>query len=113
MIPVVVLVIKHWTALLLGCKHCVHDVMLSYRSREDTVRCIVSNLTDDGSNELLEELVKGQPLVDEGANHDEEEEDWEKWVPDPIDAEPGNYTVKPRFKTLPKIKTTPLLRPSF
>lgn len=53
------------------------------------MRCIVSNLTDDGSNELLEELVKGQPLIDEGANHEEEEKDWEKWMPDPVDADPG------------------------
>lgn len=54
------------------------------------MRCIVSNLTDDGSNELLEELVKGQPLLDEAAHNDEEDVDWEKWMPDPVDADPGN-----------------------
>ncbi|XP_053380784.1 anaphase-promoting complex subunit 2-like isoform X2 [Mercenaria mercenaria] len=66
------------------------------RSREDTVRCIVSNLTDDGSNELLEELVKGQPLLDESAHNDEEDVDWEKWMPDPVDADPATASKSRR-----------------
>ena len=53
------------------------------------MRCIVSNLTDDGSYELLDELVKGQPLLlDEGCHSDDEDEDWQKWMPDPVDADP-------------------------
>jgi anaphase-promoting complex subunit 2 len=62
------------------------------RSRDDTVRCIVSNLTDDGSNELLDELIKGQPLLlDESGHSDNEDEDWEKWMPDPVDADPCKF----------------------
>ncbi|XP_033732322.1 anaphase-promoting complex subunit 2-like [Pecten maximus] len=67
------------------------------RSRDDTVRCIVSNLTDDGSNELLDELIKGQPLLlDEGCHSDDEDEDWEKWIPDPVDADPSTTSKSRR-----------------
>lgn len=58
------------------------------RSRDDTVRQIVCNLTDDGSNELLDELQKGQPLLDDGCSSDDELDDWENWMPDPVDADP-------------------------
>ena len=53
------------------------------------MRSIVSSLTDDSSSELLEELMKSQPLLDEAAQSDNEDEDWEKWMPDPVDADPG------------------------
>ncbi|KAK3606129.1 hypothetical protein CHS0354_010758, partial [Potamilus streckersoni] len=67
------------------------------RCREDTVRCIVSSLTDDGSSELLDELIKGQPLVlDEGGHSDDENEDWEKWMPDPVDADPATASKSRR-----------------
>ncbi|KAH3796752.1 hypothetical protein DPMN_150323, partial [Dreissena polymorpha] len=66
------------------------------RSREDTVRCIVTNLTDDGSNELLEELVKGQPPSETGTGQEEEGDDWRKWVPDPVDADPATASKSRR-----------------
>ncbi|XP_061183897.1 anaphase-promoting complex subunit 2-like [Saccostrea echinata] len=66
------------------------------RSRDDTVRQIVSNLTDDGSNELLEELQKGQPLLDDGCSSDDELEDWENWMPDPVDADPRSTSKSRR-----------------
>ena len=49
----------------------------------------MSSLTDDSSSELLEELMKAQPLLDEATQSDNEDEDWEKWMPDPVDADPG------------------------
>ncbi|KAF5286723.1 hypothetical protein FQR65_LT12456 [Abscondita terminalis] len=56
------------------------------RSREDTVRCVVSSLTEEGPNDLAEELVKGDAVhVDENAGSDEESENWENWMPDPVD----------------------------
>ena len=68
----------------------VKHICLDLRSREDTVRCIVSSLTDDGSSELSDELFKGQPLVlDESYHSDDDAEDWENWMPDPVDADPG------------------------
>ena len=33
--------------------------------------------------------MKSQPLLDEAAQSDNEDEDWEKWMPDPVDADPG------------------------
>ena len=63
------------------------------RNRDDTVRCIVSSLTEDGNNELSDELVKGQPLMlDESYHSDDDQEDWETWQPDPVDADPCNVT---------------------
>ncbi|XP_071154099.1 anaphase-promoting complex subunit 2-like isoform X1 [Mytilus edulis] len=74
-----------------------HPVRKYLRSRDDTVRCIVSNLTDDGSNELLDELIKGQPLLlDETGHSDNEDEDWEKWMPDPVDADPSTTSKSRR-----------------
>ena len=56
------------------------------------MRCIVSSLTDEGSNELLDELVKAQPLLlDEGVTSDDESDDWQTWMPDPVDADPCTY----------------------
>ena len=34
--------------------------------------------------------MKSQPLLDEATQSDNEDEDWEKWMPDPVDADPGN-----------------------
>ncbi|XP_067662241.1 anaphase-promoting complex subunit 2-like [Haliotis asinina] len=67
------------------------------RSRDDTVRCIVSSLTDEGSNELLDELVKSQPLLlDEGVQSDDESDDWQNWMPDPVDADPSTTSKSRR-----------------
>ena len=55
------------------------------------MRCIVSSLTDDGSNELSDELIKAQPLkMDDSCHSDDDTEDWQSWMPDPVDADPGN-----------------------
>ncbi|XP_013419521.1 anaphase-promoting complex subunit 2-like [Lingula anatina] len=67
------------------------------RSRDDTVRCIVASLTEEGSNELSEELFKGNTLVlDETCQSDEEDEDWENWMPDPVDADPAKTSKSRR-----------------
>ncbi|XP_044732752.1 anaphase-promoting complex subunit 2 isoform X2 [Chrysoperla carnea] len=59
------------------------------RSRDDTVRCVVTNLTEEGSSELADELVKGEALqLDDAYLSDEDSNDWETWMPDPIDADP-------------------------
>lgn len=62
------------------------------RSREDTVRSVVNSLLDDSPSELADELVKGECLQLDDGSADDETEDWEKWMPDPVDADPG----KPR-----------------
>lgn len=57
------------------------------------MRWIVFSLTDDSSNELADELIKGEPLLlDETQDCSEENEDWESWQPDPIDADQSKST---------------------
>ena len=64
--------------------------IICFRSRDDTVRCIVSSLTDNESNELMDELLKGAPQpIDDRVESDDETESWETWQPDPVDANPG------------------------
>lgn len=61
------------------------------RSREDTVRSVVNSLLDDSPSELADELVKGECLQLDDGSADDETEDWEKWMPDPVDADPGKF----------------------
>ncbi|KAK3727174.1 hypothetical protein QZH41_015192, partial [Actinostola sp. cb2023] len=56
------------------------------RTREDTVRCIVTSLTDDSSTELAEELMHGEPHPIDEPGASESEEEAEDWMPDPVDA---------------------------
>ncbi|RZF40821.1 hypothetical protein LSTR_LSTR003331 [Laodelphax striatellus] len=59
------------------------------RSRNDTVRCVVTNLTEEGPGDLAEELVRGETdQVDEHTSADAEMENWETWKPDPVDSDP-------------------------
>lgn len=53
------------------------------RSRQDTVRCVASALTEDGPTDLSEELAKSEAYAENIANI---QENWESWMPDPIDA---------------------------
>ncbi|XP_072930012.1 anaphase-promoting complex subunit 2 [Epargyreus clarus] len=56
------------------------------RNREDTVRSVVSSLTEEGAgSELAEELAKFAAETDEDI---EKEEAWDEWNPDPVDADP-------------------------
>ncbi|GBG30278.1 Anaphase-promoting complex subunit 2 [Hondaea fermentalgiana] len=78
----------------------ISEPIKSYlRKREDTVRCIVTSLTDDSNSELFEELGREteiRPIAhdyDESDNEDPDEEnargaDPEAWTPDPIEADP-------------------------
>lgn len=59
------------------------------RGRDDTVRCIVSSLTEDSNNELAEELNKGRLLSDNDSGDESSIlHNWEFWEPDPVEAEP-------------------------
>ncbi|XP_043268898.1 anaphase-promoting complex subunit 2 [Venturia canescens] len=64
------------------------------RSREDTVRCVVNGLLDDSPSDLADELIKGESLQLDDGSVDEENEDWEKWMPDPVDADPAKSTQR-------------------
>lgn len=49
-------------------------------------RCVVTSLTEEGQNDLADELVSGEVVQAE-----EEEDDWMKWVPPPKNPTPSNY----------------------
>ncbi|KAH9512448.1 Anaphase-promoting complex subunit 2 [Bulinus truncatus] len=66
------------------------------RSREDTVRCIVASLTDEGNNELISELVNTKPVGDENQQEDGNMVGWESWMPDPVDADPSTVSKNRR-----------------
>ncbi|XP_063910083.1 anaphase-promoting complex subunit 2 [Zophobas morio] len=67
------------------------------RSREDTIRCVVSSLTEEGPNDLAEELVRGEAVqVDENTPVDDGVEDWETWTPDPVDGVTSKTSGLPR-----------------
>lgn len=53
-------------------------------------RCVVSSLTEEGPSDLADELIKGEALqTDENTPSDDEEINWENWLPDPVDADPS------------------------
>lgn len=58
------------------------------RSRTDTVRCVISGLLDDYPSDLADELVKGELLQLDDGSIDEDNENWDNWMPDPVDADP-------------------------
>ncbi|XP_028171394.1 anaphase-promoting complex subunit 2 [Ostrinia nubilalis] len=56
------------------------------RNREDTVRSVVSSLTEDGAgSELAEELAK---FAAEADGENDKDDAWDEWNPDPVDADP-------------------------
>ena len=66
------------------------DPLKTYlKGKDDTVRCIITALTDENSD-LIPELVKNAPKNgDETASQSDDEyvvRNWQSWKPDPIDA---------------------------
>ena len=62
------------------------------RTREDTVRQIVAGLTGDsnGTGDLAVELSKTDPAsLETGQDSEDDSGEPEDWVPDPVDADPG------------------------
>lgn len=54
-------------------------------------RCVVGSLTEEGPTDLAEELGRNEAVqTDENLPSDEDAENWETWMPDPVNAEPGN-----------------------
>ena len=70
------------------------DVRRYLKTREDTVRCIVQSLISETATELTEELQKTQGLqLDHSFQSPDDFEcldDWENWLPDPVDAPSKN-----------------------
>lgn len=63
------------------------------RSRKDTVRCVMTTLTEEG-HYLTDELVRNENVLDEDDVCEEESMvEWAKWTPDPVDANPCKFFV--------------------
>lgn len=67
------------------------------RSRPDTVRCVASALTDDGPTDLADELARSETYAENLLNKND---DWENWMPDPIDANSSKFEQISAFFTL-------------
>lgn len=68
--------------------------LVSTRTREDTVRQIVAGLTgdSDGTGDLAVELSKTDPAsLETGQDSEDDSGEPEDWVPDPVDADPGQW----------------------
>lgn len=67
------------------------------RWRDDTVRCVVTSLTEEGPSDLAEELSRGEALqLDDLAPSEEDTKNWESWNPDPVDADPSKTSQSRR-----------------
>lgn len=62
------------------------------KKRHDTIRKVVTGLTEEGPTDLNEELAKGE--VNENADKAKNElAYWENWQPDPVDATPSKSNI--------------------
>ncbi|KAK9879331.1 hypothetical protein WA026_004182 [Henosepilachna vigintioctopunctata] len=66
------------------------------RSREDTVRCVVSSLTEEGPNDLAEELVRGETVLCDENTIQDSDENWETWTPESSDHQPSKIPATKR-----------------
>ncbi|XP_011153030.1 anaphase-promoting complex subunit 2 [Harpegnathos saltator] len=86
--------LKHLDSTGVLLETVTEPVKTYLKSREDTVRSVVNSLLDDSPSELADELAKGECLQLDDGSADDETEDWEKWMPDPVDADPGKSTQR-------------------
>lgn len=54
--------------------------------RNDTVRCVITALTEEGPTDLAEELAKSEATKEETKIAKDDMTNWETWMPDPVDA---------------------------
>lgn len=66
------------------------------RSRQDTVRCVITSLIEDEASDLTEELARSELVGAKPAANSAAHEmlNWEQWEPDPVDAAPPKETTK-------------------
>lgn len=70
----------------------------------------MSSLTEEGPNDLAEELVRGEAVqVNENVPLEDDVEGWQTWTPDPVDTvSASKYFLRLIFLTL-KIKSLNLI----
>ncbi|XP_040156156.1 anaphase-promoting complex subunit 2 [Anopheles arabiensis] len=61
------------------------------RNRTETVRCVVTSFTGDGTSDLAEELAKGEtePVSKTSSSDKLDDPDWKNWQPDPVNMAPA------------------------
>ncbi|XP_035906517.1 anaphase-promoting complex subunit 2 [Anopheles stephensi] len=60
------------------------------RGRGETVRCVVTSFTGDGTSDLAEELAKGEMVKPKPPSNDKlDDPDWRSWQPDPVNMAPA------------------------
>ncbi|XP_053674106.1 anaphase-promoting complex subunit 2-like [Anopheles nili] len=60
------------------------------RGRTDTVRCVVTSFTGDGTSDLAEELAKNENVKPKATESDKiDSDDWKNWQPDPVNIAPA------------------------
>ncbi|XP_017045172.1 anaphase-promoting complex subunit 2 [Drosophila ficusphila] len=71
------------------------------RKRNDTVRRVVTGLTEEGPTDLSEELAKGESIKEGKDSGTDEFSNWENWVPDPfgIDATIMQYNSSRKMRS--------------
>ncbi|XP_016992187.1 anaphase-promoting complex subunit 2 [Drosophila rhopaloa] len=71
------------------------------RKRNDTVRRVVTGLTEEGPTDLSEELAKGESIKEGKDSGTDEFSNWENWEPDPfgIDASIMQYNSSRKMRS--------------
>ncbi|XP_017070448.1 anaphase-promoting complex subunit 2 [Drosophila eugracilis] len=71
------------------------------RKRNDTVRRVVTGLTEEGPTDLSEELAKGETIKEGKDSGTDEFSNWENWEPDPfgIDASIMQYNSSRKMRS--------------
>ncbi|XP_017013477.2 anaphase-promoting complex subunit 2 [Drosophila takahashii] len=71
------------------------------RKRNDTVRRVVTGLTEEGPTDLSEELAKGESIKEGKDSATDEFSNWENWEPDPfgIDASIMQYNSSRKMRS--------------
>ncbi|XP_043948396.1 anaphase-promoting complex subunit 2 [Drosophila biarmipes] len=71
------------------------------RKRNDTVRRVVTGLTEEGPTDLSEELAKGESIKEGKDSATDEFSNWENWEPDPfgIDASVMQYNSSRKMRS--------------
>uniref|UniRef100_A0A182WMA8 Anaphase-promoting complex subunit 2 n=1 Tax=Anopheles minimus TaxID=112268 RepID=A0A182WMA8_9DIPT len=82
--------LAHFDASTVLLRSITKPIKEYLRGRPETVRCVVTSFTGDGTTDLGEELAKGEPVKPKTSNNDKlDDADWQSWQPDPVNLAPA------------------------
>uniref|UniRef100_A0A182Q1F4 Anaphase-promoting complex subunit 2 n=1 Tax=Anopheles farauti TaxID=69004 RepID=A0A182Q1F4_9DIPT len=84
--------LAHFDASAVLLRGITQPIKEYLRGRPETVRCVVTSFTGDGTSDLAEELAKGEKGSANAEFSDDEldeSNDWENWQPDPVNKAPA------------------------